>query len=52
MVIEDALKGLIAAKAANMSCIIILNQLNQNIDFSEADLIFSSLSDFSVALDS
>ena len=52
MVIEDALKGLIAAKAANMSCIIILNQLNQNIDFSKADLIFSSLSDFSVALDS
>lgn len=52
MVIEDALKGLIAAKAANMSCIIILNQLNQNIDFSAADLIFSSLSDFSAALDS
>jgi HAD superfamily hydrolase (TIGR01509 family) len=46
IVIEDALKGLSAAKAAGMSCIIIRNQLNQNIDFSEADLIFSNLSDF------
>jgi len=52
MVIEDALKGLIAAKAANMSCIIILNQLNQNIDFSEADLVFHSLSEFSATLGS
>ena len=50
MVIEDALKGLIAAKAANMACIIILNQLNQKIDFSEADLVFPSLSEFSAAL--
>ena len=46
IVIEDALKGLSASKAAGMSCIIICNRLNQNIDFSEADLIFSSLSDF------
>ena len=46
IVIEDALKGLSASKAAGMSCIIIRNQLNKNIDFSEADLIFSSLSDF------
>jgi hypothetical protein len=29
-----------------MSCIIIHNQLNQNIDFSGADLIFPNLSDF------
>ena len=46
IVIEDALKGLFASKAAGMSCIIILNQLNQNIDFSGADLIFPNLSDF------
>ena len=52
MVIEDALKGLIAAKAANMTCIIILNQLNQKIDFSEADLVFPSLSEFSATLGS
>ncbi len=46
IVIEDALKGLDASKAAGMSCFIIRNPLNQNIDFSEADLIFSSLSEF------
>jgi len=46
IVIEDALKGLTASKAAGMSCIIIRNQLNQNINFSEADLILPSLSSF------
>jgi hypothetical protein len=35
-----------------MSCVIIRNQLNQNIDFSGADLIFSSLSDFLTVLKS
>ena len=46
VVIEDALKGLSASKAAGMPCIVIRNQLNQNIDFGEADLVFPSLSDF------
>ena len=52
IVIEDALKGLSASKAAGMSCIIIRNQLNQNIDFSGADLVFSSLSNFLTVLKS
>jgi len=39
-----------ASKAAGMSCIIIRNQLNQNIDFSGADLIFPSLFDFLTTL--
>ena len=52
VVIEDAIKGLNASKAAKMRCFIIRNQLNQNIDFSEADLVFSSLSDFAVLLKS
>ena len=52
IVIEDALKGLSASKAAGMSCVIIRNQLNQNINFSGADLIFSSLSDFLTVLKS
>ena len=43
LVIEDALKGLAAAKKAGMPCIIIRNRLNQNIDFPEADLICPSL---------
>ena len=46
MVVEDALKGLTAAHDAGMACIIVHNRLNQNIDFSEADVVLESLSDF------
>jgi beta-phosphoglucomutase-like phosphatase (HAD superfamily) len=46
LVIEDALKGLNAAKSAGMSCLIIKNELNQNIGFHGADLILPSLSNF------
>ena len=46
VVVEDALKGLTAAHEAGMSCIIVRNHLNQNIDFSGADLILESLSEF------
>ncbi len=46
LVIEDALKGLSAAKDAGIPCLIIKNKLNQNIDFHGADLILPSLSDF------
>ena len=49
-VLEDALKGLYAAKEAGMPCIILRNPLNQNINFDEADLIFESLEDFVSAL--
>ena len=52
VVIEDALKGLNAAKAAKMRCIIIRNELNQDIDFSNADLVVSSLTQFAALLDS
>ena len=52
IVIEDALKGLSASKAAGIPCIIIHNQLNQNIDFSQADLIVPSLCDFLATLKS
>ena len=45
VVIEDALKGLNAAKTANMQCIIVRNKLNQNIDFDRADLIVPSLAE-------
>ena len=51
IVIEDALKGLTASKAASIPCVIIRNQLNQNIDFSRADLVFSSLSEFAATLE-
>jgi len=51
VVVEDALKGLQAAQQAGMPCIIILNRLNRNIDFSSADLVFSSLAEFVDHLD-
>jgi len=46
VVVEDALKGLTAARDAGMFCIIVRNRLNQNIDFTGADLILESLSEF------
>ena len=45
LVMEDALKGLNAATGAGMPCLIIKNRLNQNIDFSGADLVLSSLAE-------
>jgi len=49
-VLEDALKGLYAAKEAGMPCIILRNPLNQNINFDGAELIFETLDDFVSAL--
>ena len=51
-VLEDALKGLHAAKQAGMPCIILRNLLNQNINFDGAELIFDSLDEFVSALGS
>ena len=45
LVLEDALKGLSAASQANIPCIIIRNKLNQDIDFSDADLLVPSLAE-------
>ena len=45
-VLEDALKGLNAAKEAGIPCIILRNPLNRNIKFDGAKLIFDSLADF------
>ena len=49
-VLEDALKGLHAAKEAGMPCIILRNPMNSNINFEGAELIFESLEDFVSAL--
>ena len=46
VVVEDALKGLTAARKAGMACIIVRNRLNQNIDFTGTDIILEGLSDF------
>ena len=49
-VLEDALKGLIAANEAGIPCIILQNELNRNIDFKGAEMVFPSLADFVSAL--
>ena len=49
-VLEDALKGLNAANEADMPCIILQNELNQDIDFKNAEMVFPSLADFVSAL--
>jgi HAD superfamily hydrolase (TIGR01509 family) len=51
-VLEDALKGLNAANEAGIACIILQNELNRNIDFKNAELVFPSLADFVSALES
>ena len=50
-VIEDALKGLNAANEAGIPCIILRNELNQNIEFKSAEMVFPSLTDFVSALE-
>jgi HAD superfamily hydrolase (TIGR01509 family) len=49
-VLEDALKGLNAANEADIPCIILQNELNRNIDFKNAEMVFPSLADFISAL--
>ena len=49
-VLEDALKGLNAANEADIPCIILQNELNRNIDFKGAEMVFPSLADFVSAL--
>lgn len=43
LVFEDQPKGLAAAKAANMFCIVIPNKNLKNINYFEADKVFRSL---------
>lgn len=46
LVIEDSLNGLTAAKAAGMRCVVVPNPMTVGSDFSEADLVLDSLTDF------
>ncbi|MEW6607547.1 MAG: HAD family phosphatase [bacterium] len=43
LVLEDALTGVMSAKAAKMKCIAVPNQFTQGLDFSCADLVVNSL---------
>jgi putative hydrolase of the HAD superfamily len=43
VVFEDSYKGLKAAKAANIRCVIIPSSLTRGMDFKNADLVIESL---------
>jgi HAD superfamily hydrolase (TIGR01509 family) len=45
VVVEDSRNGLLAAKAANMCCVVTTNGYTKNEDFEEADLVVSELGD-------
>jgi beta-phosphoglucomutase len=47
IVIEDAPKGIVAAKAASMKCVAIPTPLSQSSDLSAADLVVESLGQLS-----
>ena len=48
VVIEDAERGVMAAKAAGMACIAVPNQYTEDQDFSMADKVIRSLAEFSL----
>lgn len=43
LVLEDAISGVQAAKAAKMKCIAVPNQFTQGLDFPQVDLVVDSL---------
>lgn len=45
IVLEDAMNGMRAAKAAGMYAVVVPNEFTENEDFSGADLRISSLND-------
>ncbi len=45
VVVEDSRNGLLAAKAANMRCVVTTNGYTKNEDFDQADLVVSELGD-------
>ena len=45
MVVEDSRNGLLAAKAANITCIVTTNGYTEREDTSEGDLVVSELGD-------
>ncbi len=50
VVIEDSLNGVLAAKAAGMSCVVVPNVFTADADFSDADYVLDSLFDFPAEL--
>ena len=49
LALEDSRNGLLAAKAAGLTCVVVPSAMTAHMDFSEADLLVSSLSEVSLA---
>ena len=49
LAIEDSPHGITAARAASLTCIAVPNTITAQLDVSHADLVVSSLADFSLA---
>ncbi len=43
IVIEDSRRGLLAAKAAGLQCIIVINEMTRTSDFTEADYVLNNI---------
>ena len=46
---EDSRNGVLAAKEAGMFCVAVPNRITEGMDFSDADLVVSSLADVDLA---
>ena len=49
VVFEDSRNGVLAAKEAGMFCVAVPNRITEGLDFSDADLVVSSLADVDLA---
>jgi HAD superfamily hydrolase (TIGR01509 family) len=49
MAIEDSRNGLVAAKAAGLTCVVVPTLMTANMRFTEADLVLGSLQDATLA---
>ncbi|MEM7287508.1 MAG: HAD family hydrolase [Actinomycetota bacterium] len=49
VVFEDSRNGVLAAKEAGMFCVAVPNRITEGLDFSDADLVVSSLADIDLA---
>lgn len=50
VVVEDAAKGLAAAKSAGMKCVIIPNKYTAQSDFTQADLVLQNISQLTMQI--
>ena len=46
--VEDSRNGLLAAKGAGLACVVVPSAMTAHMDFSEADLVVSSLTELSL----